>query len=134
MSSYLVENETIDRIISWLEVKNNGVGKSNLPPVDTMSEEEKQDLGKSMLKMNCEALIARYGQAEHQELFCEEYQYSFQPVSKMQALKSLSCFLYQCLEGEVPNSELFQRLKNIKNDLAMNIISDMPEYEKAIWG
>jgi len=48
-------------------------------------------------------------------------------------LKSLQCLIYQCSEGSVVKTGLYKKLIEVKNDLQDLIISDMPEYKKAVW-
>ena len=134
MSCYLVENETIDRIISYLEHENHGIDSAGGINIQKMSVEEKQSFGNELLKMNCESMIAIYGQAEEEDLLSESYQISFRLVDIMQAFKSFQCFLYQCSEGKCPESSLYRKIERVKNHIASQIISNLPEYQKAIWG
>jgi len=50
-----------------------------------------------------------------------------------QILKSLDCFLYQCLEGEVPKDKLYITLSKIKRIIENYIISHLEDYKKAKW-
>ena len=46
----------------------------------------------------------------------------------------MSCLLYQCSEGKVPNRRLYDELNRAAGELAQAIVQDLPEYEKASWG
>ena len=54
--------------------------------------------------------------------------------SLLQAFKSLQCYLYQCSEGDVPDSEFFKEVDKFQGQLANKIITKLPEYEGMIWG
>ena len=51
-----------------------------------------------------------------------------------QMLKTFECFLYQCNEGAVAKSELYQALLTAKNHYMKYLISKLPEYAEANWG
>ena len=86
-----------------------------------------------MEKMNAQALNARYGDPILENV--NAYPANAKRSENMAALyKSLKCYLYQCTEGEVPESELYKAIENISTTLAQYIISDLPEYELAAWG
>lgn len=53
--------------------------------------------------------------------------------NKIQCLKSLNCLIYQCSEGSVVKTGLYKKLLEVKADLSADIISDLPEYDKAVW-
>ena len=127
MSAYVVEDRTIDRIISGLA--SFGFMDEVLYECETDSADE---LGASLLEMNCDAFDERYDDKADRE-FLRSYKYKPVPVSKMQLLKSLACYLYQCAEGHVPERSLYQTLYRIKGELAYDIISDSREYDVCEW-
>lgn len=51
-----------------------------------------------------------------------------------QMLKTFECFLYQCNEGTVAKSELYQALVQAKNHYMHYLIGKLPEYTAAAWG
>lgn len=51
-----------------------------------------------------------------------------------QILKTFECFLYQCNEGTVAKSELYQALVQAKNHYMHYLINKLPEYAAAVWG
>lgn len=51
-----------------------------------------------------------------------------------QMLKTFECFLYQCNEGTVAKSELYQALLTAKNHYMKYLIGKLPEYAEANWG
>jgi hypothetical protein len=57
-------------------------------------------------------------------------------TSECQMFKSLKCWLYQCAKGEIPEKSVLYRVfsHEICLYLALRIVQEMPEYEKAEWG
>ena len=127
MSAYVVEDRTIDRIISGLA--SFDFLDAVLYECETDSADE---FGASLLEMNCDAFDERYDDKADRE-FLRSYKYKPVPVSKMQLLKSLACYLYQCTEGHVPERSLYKTLYRIKGELAYKIVSDLPAYEAFEW-
>jgi hypothetical protein len=48
--------------------------------------------------------------------------------------KALGCFMYQCSEGSIPDSELYKIMDNTHIRSAFEIIHELPEYSAAEWG
>ena len=54
--------------------------------------------------------------------------------SRVEALKALRCVIYQCSEGDIPDTSLlYKRMTDRANALCREIVSDLPEYEQAAW-
>jgi hypothetical protein len=53
------------------------------------------------------------------------------PVEQFRAIR---CLLYQCCEGKVPNSRLYDQLNHAAGELAQRIVQDLPDYDNASWG
>lgn len=51
-----------------------------------------------------------------------------------QMLKTFECFLYQCTEGSIVNTELYKELCHAKNDYMKYLIGKLPDYSEAVWG
>ena len=93
-------------------------------------------LGEAMFQLNVDAVNARYGEGEAAKFRPLNYQYlpSFAFVSRVGVYKALTCWLYQCSEGDVPQRPLFRFFdEQVRPALADTIISDLPEYERADW-
>lgn len=122
MSSFLVANETIDRILSY-KLQHNDISQEYLTKV-----------GRKLLKMNCLALKYRY----NDQLKPEEWNnYKFNPcfhMSDIQCVKSLDCLLYQSLEGKVPDMEFFKEWQETSYKWAKTILKSLKSYEAADWG
>lgn len=113
MSAFIVAVETIDRVV--MAMRPNG------------SHAEQTRLGRQLLDMNVRAVCARYGSVEDANL-AEPYNYTAR-VPRLAAnaaddfvvLKALRCFLYQCSEGDVPQSTLFHVVSAAADVLVMRL-------------
>jgi hypothetical protein len=87
-------------------------------------------IGRKLLLMNRRALSARYGCGEHPRLpeFVFEEWADANPVEQFAAMR---CLLYQCCEGKIPDSRLYDELNSAAGELAQAIVKDLPEYDKA---
>lgn len=132
MSAYIVDDETINRIVSFLATDRDAKYQIDRLAIDLSTQKAQSIFGRKLFRMNCAAVQHRY----HQDKPDRDnywFQYELCP-NRMQVYKSIQCFLYQCSEGNVPDSELFKKMEDIKAWLAENIISALPEYDKAAWG
>jgi len=133
MSAFLVNEKTISIIVTTLSeyLTNNQflIDKARELELDVISPHWQEKFADALFEMNCEALRQRYGDTEF-PLF--NYQLAHAP-SLIEAYKSLQCFLYQCSEGNVPETKLFKFMEEFSHGLAKDIISNLPEYEEAEW-
>ena len=145
MSAYIVDNETINDIVSFLYFDawtNSGPTFGELAKrlksigYDLTREECQDALAYEMFDMNREAVIYRYDQETVDDTWPIEYEWQFnsQPRNMVETYKALQCWLYQCLEGDVPNHTLYKTMQKVQEDMAYMIISSLPEYKKAAWG
>src|SRR4051812_24091883 len=105
MSAFLVENTTISKILTVLEksvrqsewIKTKTIEELS---IDFFHPKWQAQVGQKMLDLNQRALGYRYGDPK------QHLKYTFNPVSctKIQALKALQCWLYQCAEGNIPET------------------------------
>jgi len=137
MSAFLVENETIDRIVTKLRVMADR--DEYLPKAlfeigyNLKTVEDVHRLGKDMFELNCKALDARYN--DKREMF-GDYKYKFNGCNtKVSVMKAIDCWLYQCCEGDIPETSLlYNTMKHISRELAHDIVMDSAEYDQAKWG
>ncbi len=133
MSSYIVETKTISRIISYLRHFGESWEKRELEEIGyNFGLEGCAILGNAMLALNKIATGMRYD--ENYLIIETEYKFETKLVSKIQALKSLQCFLYQCNEGTADESKLFKTLEKVRCNLAERIVSELESYDEAEWG
>jgi hypothetical protein len=143
MSAYIVADNTINHIVNWL-------GRELEQDSGTLSIRQKllklgfdasiagwaEILGQQMFQLNIQAVDARYGKGEAVKFRKLNYHYHVtEPVPFVQVLKSLHCWLYQCQEGDVPETALYKPFDNdVQLYLMSKIIDMLPEYEQAYWG
>jgi hypothetical protein len=140
MSAFMVTDETINRVVSWLSHEINTSlwlkeKVENTLQIDTTKPGWQKELGKAMFELNIAGVNDRYGEGEAKKFQELNYRYTPACCSKIQALKSMQCWLYQCAEGEVVKKPLFQFFDTvIERRLTDSIICDLPEYQRAEWG
>jgi hypothetical protein len=126
MSSFIVSDECINNFLVFI-TRNFSQNKLQT------------ELGQELLKMIIEATNQRYPAnhyltPEEDKERIANFEFKARNVSKIQGLKSLQCFLYQCSEGTVPRMKLYKLMRDFEYNMAKEIISELPEYDKAEWG
>lgn len=140
MSSILVPDETINGFVTTIEYDGGvkppaRIALARLPnPYDLIVLSDVQRLAFDCFKLNVLAVDSLYGDGASANFRKLNFTPRRNFVSREQAYKSLSFFLYQCSESDVAKMPLFKALKSIKADIADAIVCDLPEYERAIWG
>jgi hypothetical protein len=140
MSAFMVEDGTINRVVTWLswEVTRSLWLKRKVEEtlhLDTSKSNWEEILGLAMFQLNIDGVNDRYGEGEAQKFRNLNYCYAPATVSEIQVLKSLQCWLYQCTEGEVVKKPLYQFFDTmVEKRLMSNIISSLAEYRRARWG
>lgn len=137
MSAFMVADKTINNIVNWL-----GRNIDQLPiiaaklqqlNIDTSVPDWTEGLGQLMFLLNMNAVDARYGDGEAAKLRKHDYRFAHtEPVPAAQVLQSLECWLYQCCEEEVRETELYELFaSDVRLYLMRKIIDQLPDYEKA---
>ncbi len=147
MSAFLVEDTTINRIVSWLAIEITRShwlrGKltaycteHGLPSPLPASDAWEKVLAQRMFQLNIAGVEARYGKGEAADF--RELNFRYQPVlppADIQALKSMNCWLYQCMEGTVPEQPLYRFFDEVVVRYVLGkIVYTLPEYDQAEWG
>ena len=139
MSAFIVNSNVMNKVVTAILLNRDTFdGESTCrvallaDPTDTQKEIGTK-IGRNLFLLNRRALRARYGCGEHLRVpeFIFEKWADASPVSQF---KAISCLIYQCNEGEVPNSSLFGELNRIAAELAQAIVQELPEYNQASWG
>lgn len=142
MSAYIVEDKTINRIVSWVDRKLQSDNPylfrelMKAAEIDPTDRQWAPKLGISMAILNDRSVNARYGEGTaNGDREGITYKFKWEPsFNHFQALKSMHCWSYQCAEGDIPEtSELYQVFERIASSLAYHIVSDLPEYDQAQW-
>lgn len=142
MSAYIVERETIDRVLTFLlegcDAHQNGFNGlkrwiNEKYGYDLAKESHVTTLGQAMMCLNFEAVNARYRETTPASAYEYKRHKSLAFVTIYQAVKSLDCFLYQCSEGNVPDTALFKMLDMVRNTWCRSIVTRTDQYDKAAW-
>ena len=147
MSAYVVENKTINKVVSWLEYqvrydRGDFISAQWLKKLfselgyDLEKKEEFSRLAEDMFGLNVLAIEQRYGNGEAEKFRALDFKYVWNMNSTViSVLKGLRCWIYQCSEGDVPEkSKLYKLWDDLSGAISMRIISRTPEYENADWG
>ena len=146
MSSYMVSETTIDRIISGIETPSLGLGYLSLrASIDRIIkkygydfEEARDDkeyqyvrdrFGAALMKMNQDAVNARYQENEEPP----GYSYKYMRVRAPQFLKSIHCLMYQCSVGIGAESDTYKMMKEIEYIIMYVMVTRTAEYDRAEW-
>ncbi len=135
MSAYIVQDETINRIVSFLhdlEFQNESPLMYLRPYWPRMSDEQCVELATKLYNLNASAVGQRYPNSVAEPVEAFPFRYTLK-TTDIQMLKHLDCFLYQCSEGDVPEQDLFQKLDDVRTALARILITSTPEYNAAAW-
>jgi hypothetical protein len=139
MSAFMVTDDTINRVVSWLahEVTKSNWFKETIEnklKIDTTQPHWEETLGRAMFRLNIAGVNERYGKREARNFRDLHYRYSPTFGTKIQVLKSLECWLYQCMEGDVVKRTLFKFFDTvIEHRLLASIVHELPEYIRAKW-
>jgi len=151
MSAYVVDPIAVEKIVKAIEIAVRQEGKYPALYPDLRYSDCKQlremvenplELGKTMYAMNINAVSQRYTDGElpgtyddNNNLVPYRKTLRFDACPKpVEVYKALTCYLYQCSEGDVDTLPLYRELEALKSEIAMHIVESLPEYEKAKWG
>lgn len=140
MSAFVVEDKTINGVVSFLahgrglEWLRRQVAESTGCDLETVDGRE--NLARAMFALNIRAVDARYGEGQAQEFRPLNFEFRRElQTSALQAYASLRCWLYQCSEGDVPeSSSLYVAMTAASDSLAHHIVRALPEYDRTQWG
>jgi len=141
MSSFIIDPSTMHNVIRAIcsPMRFSLPGRLVLG-FDVDKSESWDAIGRVLYAMNVEAVTSRYKDMKRDE-FYNGSDYRFPKIPRMLTLKdkvecykALQCFLYQCSEGRVPETETFKEIAGFEVQLAQAIVSSLPEYNAAPWG
>lgn len=157
MSSFIMRDEStaalasmLDRSVNaarWAGTVRNGLYNAN--ELYTLLKWEYEDISgrpcvdldackifNALRRMNEKATGERYRD-------CHPYEFRQMPKGEWcrmaesnpwQLLKSFECYLYQCDEGTVSNTDLFKELRKACNFYMKHLVGKIPAYAEADWG
>jgi len=156
MSSFIVKNATINRIVNFCfwqsdsslkydiqkELKSVGINLWGYYD-DKETDKALKNFGLELLRLNAMAFWVRYSESTFDakkeiKEEVESFVYEDTPLQERtiyKVSKSIHCFLYQCSEGDIPETnELYKCLERIRDIIDSHIVNSLPEYEAAEWG
>ena len=137
MSAFVVEDKTINKVVTKLAYDRDGdwlLRKLKDAGYDLHTLEERTKLGWDMFSLNIRAVNMRYEDKPADQFRPLNYKYILEGnYPKISCIKSLSCWLYQCSEGDCDESPLYKLMEEIKTSWLYSVVSRLPEYEKAEW-
>lgn len=125
MSAFIVEEETIDRVVfalcNWCGTAQDRMRKDD--------PKHRNDLGQKLWDLNHRSVNARYSE----DTKPARYEYRGHPPTMIQAYKSLACLLYQSCESGCDKDPLYVALREAESRLAKQIVKSLPQYDAADW-
>jgi hypothetical protein len=128
VSAYVVDDRTIHRIVTRLSFRE---ALDLAAAAGTRADDAA--LGRALFDLNVRAVDARYGAGEAATFRDLDYRHRPELCSDVQALKSLRCLLYQCSEGDVPETPLYKALDELSHAWALEIVEALPAWAAAQW-
>jgi hypothetical protein len=133
MSAYVVADDCINSIVTWLtfprhEWERRQVEEA-LSQQGTIGDTFEQRLGNAMFELNCNAVEQRYGDGQAKEFRDLDYAWKANyHASGYGVYDRLGEYLYQCSEGDVPESnKLYQALDRVYNQLAHTFFRELKD-------
>lgn len=140
MSCFLVSSETINVIVGYvLSLKKEGLYlDEGVAEIDKRGLMNGESLVDALIDMNERALIYRYGWGERGHMKDHREKMVIAPIAtvmnesgRIRVLKKINCLLYQANEGQVPEEWLYKALYRIASELALEIVRESAEYDRA---
>lgn len=138
MSAFIVSDKTINQIVAYLKhdkvreygyiakgVEKLGYNFGNVESCEMLAHE--------LYAVNYKAVNARYDERnEHTTVT-----FKYKPLlmeSRVQAVKSMDCWLYQCSESDVPEtSELYKAIEKVRDSVCHKIVQRSDVYDACKW-
>lgn len=155
MSSFMMRSETLAYIANFIAIQiNHGFNYTGITSADFSCFADcmkgvfadAKEIYKKLYQLNFDAFHGRYDGRHDDECIFKafpdteihkpvKYKDHCPVVEKWhyQMLKSMECYLYQCCEGDCPKTEIYQAVKQLKNNLMCFIVHYSAEYQAAEW-
>ena len=136
MSAFMVEDKSINKIVSWLAEDRDIQSWLEYfhPEIQLNGKESSAKLGQALFDMNVDSINQRYGDNQAQEFRPLDYAWRSEiPDPDIRTYKTLSCLLYQCCEGNVDETPLYKSMQAISDHLAHRIVGNLKAYDDAPW-
>ena len=136
MSAYIVDDETINKVVSYLYSRSIEFQHTKLHKMgyDVNVPKSCAELAQKMFDLNVAAVNARYGEDEAEKFRSLNFKYGVVPASLIEVIQALKAWKYQCTEGDVPDLALYKAMKEIHCLLCIKFVEQSEEYRGAAWG
>lgn len=126
MSAYLVDDRTINTIVSHLHLNRDlsWLRREFMDAVHPMTSDVDAELGNALFAMNVAAVEARYGEGQAKEFRALDYRFTLEPASVRQVYQDIKCLQYQACEGAIPETLLFKLLVSLRAAVADEVIEE----------
>ena len=132
MSSFIVSQKTMNRVMSY--IRRHATDEIKELDYDPNVFESMVKLNSALVALNHQAVDIRYKGDKNKFNPQKATEFVSIEVSDAQAFYSLCCLIYQCTEGDIPDtSELYQMLSEIRDELAKTIAYKVADSEHAEW-
>jgi len=123
MSAYIVEKETIERIVTHMMNSAN--------PSTEAYKKIATATGQLLWDLNQLSVNSRYRESESETT--PIYIHRDRRASRLQVYKSLRNYLYQSCEGNCMVTDCYKDMTKLRDQLANDIVCNLPEYTKGDW-
>jgi hypothetical protein len=139
MSAFIINTSVMAKVVTAILLNHDtfdGESTCRSALLSTPTDAQKEagtKIGRKLFLLNRRALRARYGCST---VGLPDFAFrEWAAASPVEQFKAMSCLLYQCSEGTLPDTQLlYGELNRAAGELAQRIVQDLPEYDKASWG
>lgn len=128
MSAYLVEDDVIQAIVTWLGTTKQHMAADHIKLMG-LENATPDERCQALLDLNQKSVDARYRTSEA----TPSIKFKKVSLSPIAVYKQIDGYLYQSCEGDCDEQPLFKGLEAMKNQLACEIVDSTEEYKKASW-
>jgi len=128
--------QSLSNLANWFFYKNFDGCKYEIfdvyPKYEKYEEQGKncaEDFAKKLYDLNCYSLKQKYGDENFKEFEFKKPEI----IDEFQALKSVRCWLYQCVEGVTGNRKLFRLMQTLERVILNGIVMRLDRYKNAKW-
>ena len=135
MSAFMVNDETINRIVNYLVSLPESLLVLVRLGYFLISPEDAKRLAENMFQLNVRSIEARYGKGQAATFRDLDFAYVPGPPEDLaQVVKSLHCWQYQSCEGNCDQDPLYRTMSNVLEYLQPEDMEGSPAYDAAVWG
>ena len=128
MSAFMVDDETINRIVSKL---NRGDWPKEVAGYNLSNTADCEALANEMFELNVRGVENRYGNGASAKFRRLNFNFKFDwNGTKIGAIKALHCWLFQCAEGDAYKSPLYEAMEDVVHTWEYEVVSHLPEWDK----